>query len=316
MKPRLVFVHGVGGPRVPEAELRAWSEALTEGARVAGHSRRAARLLGTGGVDARFAYYGDLFTEPHAQGAPADLPAADPLAELLLEVVDTRLAEAHTVTPHEARVLRRARGQLLPEGEPQGAGSVGRRALNAGNSLLALPGLRRFGGWASARMMVSQLDQVRRYLDRAEADADVPSLDLRIRARVRRELDAEGPTVVVAHSLGTVVAVEALLEHAGVVPLLVTLGSPIGMRTAVRSRMRPQPPRVPATVGRWLNFWDRDDIIVGRPRIEDAVAANAASVRPETRRVDSDGLWVHPAATYLATPGVAGPVIEALEAAG
>jgi hypothetical protein len=78
--------------------------------------------------------------------------------------------------------------------------------------------------------------------------------------------------------------------------------------------MRPQPLRVPDGVGSWLNFWDRDDFVTGQPRLERCLAANVSAVLPESRRIDSDGVWVHPAAKYLAQPGVAGPVIEALEA--
>ncbi|MFH8496693.1 alpha/beta hydrolase [Streptomyces coeruleorubidus] len=315
MKPRLVFVHGVGGLRNTAADLDEWMRALVMGAKAAGHSRRVSQLVYAGAVDVHFAYYGDLFTNGQAQGAaPEDgLSASAALIELLLEAVDDRLAE--TDDAHETRVLRRAKAQLAPEGEPQGAGDVVRRALNAANTLLALPGLSKIGGWVSAKVMLHQLGQVRRYLARKDADGSGLGLDWRIRARVVQELNPAGPTVVVAHSLGTVVAFEALHDYAGAVPLLVTLGSPIGMRTAVRPRMRPQPLQVPAAVGNWLNFWDRDDFVVGQPQLEKFVAANSTSVLPVSRRVDSDGVWVHPAAKYLATPGVAGPVIEALEAA-
>ncbi|MEU3992010.1 alpha/beta hydrolase [Streptomyces platensis] len=316
MKPRLVFVHGVGGPRNAATELDEWLRALATGAAAAGHSRRIPDLLHGKALDIRFAYYGDLFFDGGAQGVAPQGDAVDAdtetLVELLLDSVDERLLEPEN--EHEARVLRRARSQLAPEGDQQGAGDVLRRALSSANTLLALPGLRRVGGWASARMMVHRLGQVRRYLARCDADGSGLSLDRRIRDLVAKDLNPSGPTIVVAHSLGTVVTFEALHEHTGVVPLLVTLGSPIGMRTAVGPRMRPQPLRVPAAVSAWLNFWDRDDFIVGQPQLERFVTANAASVTPVSRRVDSDGAWVHPAAKYLAQPGVAGPVLEALEA--
>ncbi|MEU5677028.1 alpha/beta hydrolase [Streptomyces rochei] len=314
MRPRLVFVHGVGGPRDALAAREEWLHALADGARAAGHSQRVVGLLAGTSVDVRFAYYGDLFPGNDAQGTASDAERSDAqaLAELLLEAVDERLATAQD--DQEARVLRRARAQLAPEGEQQGSGDVLRRALNAANTLLALPGLRTAGGWLSARMMVHRLGQVRTYLARRPVDGSGPGLDQRIRARVAEEFDPIGATVVVAHSLGTVVAFETLHEHPVKMPLLVTLGSPIGMRAAVRSRMRPQPLHVPPGVGAWLNFWDRDDFITGRPQLERYVAANAAAVLPVSRRIDSDGVWVHPATKYLTQPGVAGPVLEALEA--
>ncbi|MFG3053051.1 alpha/beta hydrolase [Kitasatospora sp. NPDC048239] len=317
MKPRLVFVHGIGKPRDAASELDAWLDALTSGARAAGHLRRAEALLRGDQVDVRFAYYTDLFTADGAQHAapPEDVNGAEAesVAELLLDALDTRLVDPQG--EHEARVLRRARAQLSPEGEQQGIGDAFRRTLNAANTVLALPGLRTFGGWASAGIMVSYLGQVKRYLARQERDGAGLSLDQRIRGRVAAELNPTGPTVVVAHSLGTVVTFEALHDHSGTVPLLVTLGSPIGMRTAVRHRMRPQPLQVPAPVAQWLNFWDRDDLIAGHPHLEKSITANGTSVSPVSRRVDSDGVLVHAALKYLAQPGVAGPILEALEAA-
>ncbi|MFJ4915526.1 MULTISPECIES: alpha/beta hydrolase [unclassified Streptomyces] len=316
MRPRLVFVHGVGGPRDATAELEGLLRALAEGAGAAGHSRVVPGLLDGSAADVRFAHYGDLFTDGRMQGgAGRSTVEAGPeaLRELLLEAVDERLAGP--ADEHEARVLRRARTQLAPEGEQQGLGNVGRLVLNAANTLMALPGLRRAGSWASAAMMVHHLGQVRTYLDREGASGTVPGIDRRIRERVAAELDPVGPTVVIAHSLGTVVSFETLHDHPGPVPLFVTLGSPIGMRTAVRPRMRPQPLRVPESVGAWLNFWDRDDFVVGQPALEKHIAMNDAAVAPVSRRVDSDGAWAHPAVKYLSQPGVAGPVVEALEAA-
>lgn len=316
MKPRLVFVHGIGGPRDVAAELDAWLCALAEGARAAGHARRVPDLIQGWAADAQFAYYGDLFGTSQAQG-PSPHAAADEETLLvrawLLEALDERLAEP--VPNDELRVLRHARAQLAPEGRSQGLGEIARHVLSAANTLLSLPGIRIAGGWASAALMVGQLRQVSRYLSRVEPDEEGLTLDVRIRRRVERALQPEGPTIVVSHSLGTVVAVETLHTHPGPIPLLVTLGSPMGMRTAVQPWVRPQPLQVPGAVDRWLNFWDRDDVIAGRPRLEKFFLPNTRAVLPVSARVDSDGVWVHPAVKYLAQPAVAGPVVEAIEAA-
>ncbi|MCQ0025431.1 alpha/beta hydrolase [Streptomyces somaliensis DSM 40738] len=321
MRPRLVFVHGIGGPQDAEADLEEWLRAAAHGARAAGHGDRLSGLTGGWAADTRFAYYGDLFRTPGSQGtgaaAPADRASGQDeglVAGLLLEAVDERLADPATA-PEEARVLRHARTQLAPPGGAQGAGAPGRHVVNALTTLMALPGLRSAGGWLSARLTAGALGQVARYLNRGEPGEDGAPLDARIRRRVAACLDDDGPTVVVAHSLGTVVALETLHAHRGEVPLLVTLGSPMGTRAAVLPRVRPQPPSAPACVGRWLNFWDRDDIVAARPRLEDFVLPNASSVRPVSSRVDSDGAWVHPAAKYLAQAAVAGPLVEALAAA-
>ncbi|MFG2294378.1 alpha/beta hydrolase [Streptomyces sp. NPDC048603] len=315
---RLVFVHGIGGPRDADTEQEEWLRALAEGARRAGHARKVSALTRGWGVETRFAYYGDLFHRSGAQGGGAPEAAggtaedAAVVAELLLEVLDERLAEPG-LDPGEERVLRHARARLAPAGQGQGAGEAGRRVLNALTTLASAPGLRRLGELASSRLTPTTLGQVARYLNRGEPDGSGATLDRRIRERVASCLDQDGPTVVVAHSLGTVVALETLHEHKGEVPLFVTIGSPLGIRTAVLPRTRPQPLATPECAGRWLNFWDRDDVIAARPVLEDCTRPNTARVLPRSERVDSDGLWVHPAALYLAHPAVAGPVVEALD---
>ncbi|MER9205299.1 alpha/beta hydrolase [Mesorhizobium sp. M0771] len=80
----------------------------------------------------------------------------------------------------------------------------------------------------------------------------------KIDAVVRKELSNQ-PTVVVAHSLGTVVAFNVLRDHGGKVPLLVTVGSPLAMR-AVANRL-PTPKTIPGAVENWFNAYDVHDIV-------------------------------------------------------
>jgi hypothetical protein len=72
------------------------------------------------------------------------------------------------------------------------------------------------------------------------------------------------PTVVVAHSLGTVVGYEVLRNHAGnSVPRLITVGSPLGIR-AIRDRLA-SPLVMPAGVGDWYNAYDDRDVVALYP---------------------------------------------------
>ena len=310
MRPRLVFVHGIGAPRDESKELAAWTAALAMGAQRAGHSHFAAELLESGPVDSRFAYYGDLFQPPGAQGAtgkPSE-EDAEVVIGLLSELVEEQLA---AVSDEESRlILIEAKELLQPAGTPQGTGNLVRIANGAIATLLEWRPLRRAGQWATGKILIRELAQVSRYLSRGELDKG-STLDQRIRARVRDSL-GNGPVIVVAHSLGTVVSLEALHEFAGDAALFVTLGSPLGTPTVVRPRLVPQPPATPESVRRWLNFWDRDDLIVARPRLEDFFAANAHGTTPASDRIDSDGVWVHTATKYLDKASVAGPVAEAL----
>lgn len=313
VRPALAFIHGIGGARDPETERGSWLEALAVGARKAGHSSKASSLEQNGFADTAFAYYGDLFNRPHAQGDTAPRVEAgedEVLRQLLEEVIDTQLPVC--LGEDERRVMQHARSELTATRQAQGSGELVRRLVRVCTTLLALPGIRRGGQWASGRIMAGHLAQVTRYLARAEPDDDGRMLDERVRDRIRSFLDENRPTVVIAHSLGSVVALEALHQHRGPIPLLVTVGSPIGMRTVVRPRLRPQPPATPDCVGRWLNYWDRDDIIAARPWLERDVLPNTVGCLPVSDRVDSDGIWVHTATKYLAQASVAGPVMEAL----
>jgi pimeloyl-ACP methyl ester carboxylesterase len=91
------------------------------------------------------------------------------------------------------------------------------------------------------------------------------------RAGVRDDIDrivgaklTEEPTVVVGHSLGSVVAYSVLRtdRRAIQVPLFVTVGSPLAVR-AVRDQFRPL--RSPASVRAWYNAFDPRDVVALYP---------------------------------------------------
>lgn len=91
------------------------------------------------------------------------------------------------------------------------------------------------------------------------------------RQGVRDEIDAiigealtEQPTVIVAHSLGSVVAYNVLRSdrrnlH---VPLFLTVGCPLGVR-AVRNQLKPI--KFPAHVSAWFNAFDSRDVVALYP---------------------------------------------------
>ncbi|TNC23958.1 hypothetical protein [Amycolatopsis alkalitolerans] len=69
------------------------------------------------------------------------------------------------------------------------------------------------------------------------------------------------PDVVVAHSLGSVVAYESLCAHQDHdIGLLVTLGSPLAMPGVVADHLEPGDHGRPPGVRRWINLADPDDI--------------------------------------------------------
>jgi hypothetical protein len=98
----------------------------------------------------------------------------------------------------------------------------------------------------------------------------------RMRAPVRQALlIGPAPKVIVAHSLGTIIAYDVLSEPAfsGLdVELLVTAGSPLGIGN-VSDRLRDgagRPNPVPASLKAWSNFADRWDPVALDPTLRDA----------------------------------------------
>lgn len=316
MAPRLVFVHGIGKQRRQEADAACWLSALADGAREAGHATAAASLVAGALADVVFADYSHLFKKPGGQGT-GDVMVDDDQARLLVgllaEIIET-CKDAAEGSATDAS-LARALAQLRPAGSAQGAGDLVRRAINAATTFMDAGPWKHAGQWVSGRFLVRDLAQVARYLSRGEPDTSQRTLDRRIRGVVTQAF-GPGPTVIVAHSLGTVVAFEALHEYTAPVPLWITLGSPLAMRAVVWPRIIPRPPGTPEMVTQWRNYWDRDDVIVPRPVLESDFAPNARGVIPKSKRVDSDGIWVHTATKYLAKGEVAGRVIEALQRGG
>jgi len=74
----------------------------------------------------------------------------------------------------------------------------------------------------------------------------------------------EQPTVVIGHSLGSVVAYNVLRWDARTlrIPLFVTVGCPLGVRP-IRDQL--QLLRFPSAVSVWLNAFDRRDVIALYP---------------------------------------------------
>jgi hypothetical protein len=85
------------------------------------------------------------------------------------------------------------------------------------------------------------------------------------RAAVAEVIRRNRPKVVIAHSLGSVVAYETLWANPDLeVDLLITLGSPLGMRNVIFEHLMPAPVNGwgerPRKVKRWINIADKDDI--------------------------------------------------------
>ncbi|MYR89215.1 hypothetical protein GTY41_30975 [Streptomyces sp. SID685] len=289
--PRVVGVHGIGQQLQGELQLReAWAPAVADGV------TRAGGALATG--DVAMAFYGDLFR-----------PSGRSLA-----VGDPRYTASDVEDGYEQELLLAwwaAAAEVYPQVVPPGERTLIRtpRAVQTGLRILSqVP----YFADVALRAMVFDLKQVRRYLTE-------PGL----REQVWKRLDAAvtaDTRVLVAHSLGSVAAYEALWHHPQwPVTTLVTIGSPLAIPRLVFERLRPPPDlsggalpgagHWPGNAARWTNVADEGDIVALvkdlRPCFGDRVDCH----------IVHNGSHAHDARPYLSSKEVGAAVWRGLEAA-
>lgn len=232
----IVGVHGISQQlRGPEVLRAVWAPALRDGVWLAG-----ARPPDE--ADVEIAFYGDLFRAKarKAVGAPL-LTAAD-------------VADGFEADLLEAWWLAAA----FNEGSVPGPDTRSklRTSSRAQRALNALSQSRFFSG-LTEHLIIRFIKQVCLYLtdDRIRAE---------IQARVVDVVGA-GTSVLVGHSLGSVVAYEAACAHPGWDVALVTLGCPLGVRNLVFERIRPPAEhgrgQFPAGAATWTNIADDGDVV-------------------------------------------------------
>jgi pimeloyl-ACP methyl ester carboxylesterase len=176
------------------------------------------------GADLRVAYYAHHLNRGHGPGGAEALEAGE--QELLLGWVE------------------QLRGVPAPRQEPLTA-----RARQAAGWLS-----QRYGG-AAQQFALEFCREAYTYL----SDVD-SSRRLSARREVATLIGEHRPRVVLAHSLGSVVAFEALHTYPRLsVDLLVTLGSPLAMAGTVLERLA-VPHARPAGVRQWVNVADVGDL--------------------------------------------------------
>ncbi len=243
---RMVFVHGMRQEGKNPAELRkVWQDALT-----AAWTRDG---LPAPQYTLEMPFYGDVLNEltEAVRGGPS-------------AVVTRGEGGPLTFTPLEEELIRAmaAKKEIMPTGQritdAEVRAELGQEVVTRGPAnwewvqaigrLLErqVPGLGNFG-----LKFVRQVDAylTRPHIQKAVDDIVGPSL-------------TQGRTIVVAHSLGTIVAYR-LLRYATQsvdVPLFMTLGSPLGIET-VKNNLQPPPRQIPAGVTKWLNGVDERDYV-------------------------------------------------------
>lgn len=294
--PHVTFIHGVANKPPPAELLRLWQEALANAGEPV--------PLGDLGVTSSMVYWADLLydaPDPDTssyEGVLEDTPAAVDAGGGALAPQPRSEAEARFLEGLKAKMTLLAEAQMQP-GQPAVPAQP-----QAMLERIPLP-------WFIKRRFLDVfLRDAHHYLFDAEfGAAGRPPVHIQqaVRARFVEALAAPGvrpPHVVVAHSLGTVIAYDCLERVANCpsVDGLITFGSPLGL-DEVQDRLQPGWTRrdgFPDKVGQgWVNVYDGLDPVCGF----DPVLANDfqrhgdGAVRDVP--VQNEGIWRHSAAKYL-----------------
>lgn len=310
----IVLVHGIDQQQETADSLeREWLPALAGGVRLAGFPAIADRLWrgssGPSAIETRMAFFAQRFLRPDVQGDdPGELTVDEQaFAEQLAEEWLMRAASqaSHLATRQAAsRELAYVREQVGDE--EQGIGAILRSAING---VARVKWFAPYGMAFAERFVNRALAQVTSYLSNEEVRGDA--------IQAVKELINEETRIVIGHSLGSVVAYEAIHQIGHSLPLLITIGSPLGLETIIYPRLRPQPPGFPRAVQRWVNVADRDDFIAAAPDLGPMFSAGipAAAVFESGYTVDN-GALPHSAKFYLAKVEIGKPIGEVLMAHG
>jgi hypothetical protein len=236
----LVLVHGRGQQGLDPVKLKTeWLNALSQGAQVNGRSL-------SHDVEVAFPYYGDVLERFTRQ---ADIP--------LTSDVKSRGGD----TDDEFLVFQAE----VAEAVRQWAGVTDAQVdLEYGNNPKAKGPL----NWEWVQAILRALDKHDGGMSQAALESFTRDVFLyATKAGVRDEIDeivgssiSEMPTIVVGHSLGSVVAYNVLRSDRRSlrIPLFITVGCPLGVR-AIRDQFRPL--RFPAPVNVWYNAFDPRDVV-------------------------------------------------------
>jgi hypothetical protein len=291
MTKKLVFIHGRAQQKKDSIALKGeWIAAFREGLKKNGLELPIAE------TDIRFPYYGDTLDQ---LVAGADLADA---AKVIIRGQQSQ-AEREFIRDIVEEVRKKAgisEAEVDAEVPPE---VVERGPLNWSWVQAVLQVIDRKVPFGSGNSVALFTKDVYQYLTRSGIR---DAIDTGVLAAIE---DSE-PTVVVSHSLGTVVAYN-ILRRAGMerqwnIPLFVTLGSPLGV-TKIRQSIAPI--AYPECVGTWFNAFDERDVVslypLEKPHFSVSPITNKTDVQNHTENR-------HGIAGYLDDPVVARTIYDAL----
>jgi hypothetical protein len=241
---RLVFVHGRGQAGLDPDDLKAtWIDTLKEGAAALGRSL-------PGGIDVAFPFYGNKLEEFTRQ---SQLP-------LPSEIHAKGDAQQDEFLAFQAAVAEQVR---------EGAG-VTDQQIDAEYGTNPKPKGPLNWEWVQAilRAIDKHATSASQWsLEEFTRDVFLYSTSTTVRSTIDGIVSAaltDAPTIVVGHSLGSVVAYNVLRTNTSSlkVPLYVTVGCPLGIK-AIRDQFRPL--KFPLPVNAWYNAFDKRDVVALYP---------------------------------------------------
>lgn len=241
---QLVFVHGRSQEHKDAAALKgAWIQAFRVGLEKNGLP------LPIPEDAIRFPYYGQTLYDL-VSGTPRDQ-----VAEIIVRGTNADDEERAFMRAVIQEVKEKAQVSDSQLAEVAGQDVVTRGPLDWEWLKGALKAIDRYVPFASGASIAIATNDVYQYIHNIGIRDE-------IEVGIRQAMQPDAPTVIVGHSLGTVVSY-SLLRREGkanrwVVPLYVTLGSPLAV-TAIKKGLAPN--KHPECVGRWFNAMDERDIV-------------------------------------------------------
>ncbi|HEX6254501.1 MAG TPA: hypothetical protein VFZ70_01700 [Euzebyales bacterium] len=299
--PHVTFIHGIGNKTSADELLDGWRGSL------AGHGLDLTAV----GATSSMIYWADLLYPSPGRAEVAYESAGrteDP------SVPDIGMRWAVEAEGEEARFIEGLASAIgfaeFATDEPlEVAPPVERGAAPVdatGFERIPLP------GWLKRRLMKILLRDVHHYLFDAEFSPR-PGETYRIQRTIRKRVvdaleagaQADGPHVVVSHSMGTVIIYDCLKRVDGCPPVdgLMTIGSPLGLDD-IQDGLKPEWTRSdgfpPKCGGHWVNVFDRLDPVAAL----DAGLANDYQRRGspviDDLHESNWGTWRHDIAKYFA----------------
>lgn len=300
MSKQLVFIHGRAQElKDPDALKDEWIEAFENGL------KKAKLELPISKKDIHFPYYGDSLFQLVGGTALNDVTKitvrggdSDQDEQKFLRTVVEEIRQKAGISDAQVAAIAAQQG-------------INRGPLNWGWTQAILKAIDQYvpnGSGASIALATKDVYQyiknpkIRQVIDEGVCAAIEPGVE----------------TVVVSHSLGTVIAYNVLRQKSEPlnwnVPLFVTLGSPLGVREIRKSVTDLSPPaRSPHSVSKWYNAMDERDFVALYPLTPNSFPLDPAAPEIENyTNIKNDTRNRHGITGYLNDENVAKLIFEEL----